>query len=67
MFFLHAVTVRTDSYLFSKFTIKFDILKNLTDHRGGLLPACQFKIDKEGQLRIELLRNAWRLANVRIR
>lgn len=34
---------------------------------GTLLPACQFKIDKEGQLEIELLRNAWRLGNVRIR
>ena len=34
---------------------------------GTLLPACQFKIDKEGQLQIELLQNAWRLANVRIR
>jgi hypothetical protein len=34
---------------------------------GTLLPACQFKIDKEGQLEIELLQNAWRLANVRIR
>ncbi|HEV7473211.1 MAG TPA: hypothetical protein VGN90_04125 [Pyrinomonadaceae bacterium] len=34
---------------------------------GTLLPACQFKIDKEGQLQIELLRNAFRLADVRIR
>lgn len=32
---------------------------------GTLLPACQFKVDKEGQLKIELLRNAWRLGNVR--
>lgn len=34
---------------------------------GTLLPACQFKIDKEGQLQLELLRNAWRLSNVQIR
>ena len=34
---------------------------------GTLMPACQLKIDKEGQLQIELLQNAWRLANVRIR
>ena len=34
---------------------------------GTLLPACQFKIDKEGQLQLELLRNSWRLSNVRIR
>ena len=33
---------------------------------GTLLPACQFKIDKEGQLQLELLRNAWSLRNVRI-
>lgn len=34
---------------------------------GTLLPACQFKIDKEGQLEIETLQNPWRLADVRIR
>jgi hypothetical protein len=34
---------------------------------GTLAPACQFKIDKEGQLQLELLQNAWRLADVRIR
>jgi len=34
---------------------------------GTLLPACQFKVDKEGQLQLELLQNAWRLGNVRVR
>lgn len=34
---------------------------------GTLMPACKLKIDKEGQLQIELLQNAWRLTDVRIR
>jgi hypothetical protein len=34
---------------------------------GTLMPACKLKIDKEGQLQIELLQNAWRLAEVRVR
>jgi hypothetical protein len=34
---------------------------------GTLFPACQFKLDKEGQIQLELLQNAWRLADVRIR
>lgn len=34
---------------------------------GILLPACKFKIDKENQLQIELLQNAWKLVNVRER
>ncbi len=34
---------------------------------GTLLPACQFKIDKENHLQIELLQNAWKLVNVRQR
>ena len=33
---------------------------------GTLLPACQFKLDKENQLEIELRRNAWKLVNVSI-
>jgi len=37
------------------------------ENSGTVLPACRFKIDKEGHLEIELLQNAWRLANVRIR
>jgi pyrroline-5-carboxylate reductase len=31
---------------------------------GTLLPACQFKIDKENQLQIELLQNAWKLVDI---
>ncbi|MEK6337590.1 MAG: hypothetical protein AABM67_21940 [Acidobacteriota bacterium] len=31
---------------------------------GTLLPACQFKIDKEGQLEIEVLQNPWKLTNI---
>jgi len=34
---------------------------------GTLFPAAQFKIDKEGQIQMELFQNPWRLANVRIR
>ncbi len=34
---------------------------------GILFPAAELKIDKEGKLEIELLRNAWKLINVRIR
>jgi hypothetical protein len=34
---------------------------------GTLLPACQFKIDKENQLQIELLQNPWKLVNIRLR
>jgi len=34
---------------------------------GTLLPACKFKIDKENQLQIELLQNAWKLVDVRER
>jgi hypothetical protein len=31
---------------------------------GALLPACQFKINKENELEIEAYRNPWRLAEV---
>ena len=31
---------------------------------GVLYPACQFTINKEGELQIELNQNAWRLANI---
>jgi len=34
---------------------------------GTLAPACQFKIDKENQLQLELLQNEWKLVNVRRR
>ena len=31
---------------------------------GTLLPACQFKIDKENQLEIEAFQNPWKLVNI---
>lgn len=31
---------------------------------GVLFPACEFKIDKEGQLQIELFQNEWKLVNI---
>lgn len=34
---------------------------------GTLLPACKFKLDKEGHIQLELLQNAFRLADIRIR
>jgi hypothetical protein len=37
------------------------------NNSGTLLPACQFKLDKDNQLQIELLQNPWRLTNVRLR
>ena len=34
---------------------------------GTLLPACQFKIDKDNQLQIETYQNPWKLTNIRQR
>ena len=34
---------------------------------GTLLPACQFKIDKENHLEIEAFQNPWALSNIQIR
>ncbi|HKO98702.1 MAG TPA: hypothetical protein VJU86_17015 [Pyrinomonadaceae bacterium] len=34
---------------------------------GTLLPACQFKLDKENQIEIELFQNPWKLVNVQLR
>ena len=34
---------------------------------GILAPACQFKIDKENQLQLELLQNEWKLVDIRSR
>lgn len=33
---------------------------------GVLFPACQFSLDKNNQLEIELRRNAWKLVNIQI-
>ena len=34
---------------------------------GTLLPACQFKIDKENHLEIEAYQNPWKLTNIQLR
>ena len=34
---------------------------------GTLLPACQFKIDKDNQLEIEAFQNPWELVNIQLR
>jgi hypothetical protein len=34
---------------------------------GMLAPACQFKLDKENQIQLELLQNEWKLVNIRKR
>jgi hypothetical protein len=34
---------------------------------GTLLPACQFTMDKENQIQVDLLQNAWKLVNVQKR
>jgi hypothetical protein len=34
---------------------------------GILAPACQFKIDKDNQLQLELLQNEWKLVDVKLR
>ena len=40
---------------------------NNKNNSGTLLPACQFKIDKENHLELELYQNPWKLVNVRQR
>jgi hypothetical protein len=43
------------------------ISPNKKKNSGTLFPACQFKIDKENQLQLELLQNEWKLVNIRKR
>jgi hypothetical protein len=43
------------------------ILTRDKKNSGTLLPACQFKIDKENQLEMELLQNPWKLVNIQKR
>jgi hypothetical protein len=38
--------------------------KDRKKNTGTLLPACQFKIDKENQLQIEAFQNPWSLTNI---
>jgi len=47
----------------AEITLSADKKKN----SGILAPACQFKIDKENHLQLELLQNEWKLVDVRER
>ena len=40
---------------------------NNKKNSGILVPACQFKIDKENQLQLEVFQNPWKLVNIRKR
>jgi hypothetical protein len=46
-----------------------ELILNADDKKntGTLFPACQLKLDKEGQLQLETLQNPWKLVDVRIR
>jgi hypothetical protein len=44
--------------------LELDISTEKNKNSGILLPACQFKIDKEKQLAIENYQNPWKLVNV---
>jgi hypothetical protein len=47
--------------------LEFDLTtdeKGKTKGKGTLIPACQFKIDKEKQIQIEAYQNPWRLVDV---
>ncbi|MCM3870389.1 MAG: hypothetical protein ND895_06850 [Pyrinomonadaceae bacterium] len=47
--------------------VEIILSKDEKKNSGVLLPACKLKIDKEGQLQLELLQNEWKLVNVRER
>ena len=56
---------RTMDYNLS--AIELEISKEKGKSTGILLPACQFKIDKEKQLEIETYQNPWKLQNIQKR
>ena len=56
---------RSSEYNLSAAEIEFGADKG--KNTGTLLPACQFDIDKENQLQIEVFRNPWKLVNIRVR
>ena len=60
------VNANTRSMDYSLTGIEVILSPNEKKNKGTLLPACKFKIDKKGQLQLELLQNSWRLANVRV-
>jgi len=43
------------------------ISRDKNKHSGTLFPACQLKIDKQGELQLELFQNEWKLVNIRKR
>jgi hypothetical protein len=53
---------RSSDYNLSGMEIVFS--PNGKKNSGTLLPACQFKINKEGQLEIEAFQNPWNLVNI---
>ena len=60
------VNANSRSMDYSLTGIEVVLSPNEKKNKGTLLPACKFKIDKKGQLQLELLQNSWRLANVRV-
>jgi hypothetical protein len=56
---------RSSDYSLS--AIELNIGNEKGKNTGILLPACQFKIDKERQLEIENYQNPWKLQNIRER
>ena len=55
----------TQSQSFDLTAGEFQINDQDKSKSGGVLyPACQFTINKDGELQIELNQNAWRLANI---
>jgi hypothetical protein len=56
---------RSSDYSLS--AIELNISNEKGQNTGILLPACQFKIDKENQLEIENYQNPWKLQNIRRR
>ena len=57
----------TRSMDYSLSAVELDISNEKGKNAGILLPACQFKIDKEKQLEIENYQNPWKLQNIRDR
>ncbi len=42
------------------------ISKNKKETTGTLYPAARFKLDKDGEIEIELRQNAWKLTNIKV-
>jgi len=57
----------TRSMDYSLSAVELDISNEKGKNAGILLPACQFKLDKEKQLEIENYQNPWKLQNIRDR